>query len=80
MNSLETNATDTHVTQHDIETLRSSGSSETKVLDVPAAAAARRFFSKPRAVTAALSDPTLCDSIADLIDSLTVGRPVAGTT
>lgn len=80
MNSLETNATETHVTQYDIETMRSSGSGETKVLDVSAAATVRRFFSKPRAVAAALSDPSLCESIADLTDSLTVGRPVAGTT
>ena len=79
MNSLEMNATDTHVTQYDIETMRSSGSGETKVIDVSAAATARRVFSRPRAV-AALPDPSLCESIADLTDSLTVGRRVARTT
>ena len=73
MSFLETNATDTHVTRYDLETLRSPGSNEAKVLDVSATAAARRYLSKPWAVTAALPDLTRCDT-------LTGGRPVAGTT
>lgn len=77
MSLLETNATDTHVTRFDLETLRSPGSNVAKVPDVSATAAARRCLPKPWAVTAALPDPTFCDFIADL-GFLTVGRPVAG--
>jgi hypothetical protein len=75
----ETNATEIDFTRYDLETLRSAGSNEAKVLDMSVTTEARRCLSKPWAVSAALPDPTLCDSVADL-DSLTVSPPVAGKT
>ena len=67
----------TTVTQADIDRLRGMGLSDTEILDVVLAAAARCFFSKtldalgcnPDAAFNELSEP-------ELREALTVGRPI----
>ena len=67
----------TAVTEDDIEELRSLGLSDMEIFDVAAAAAARCFFSKLLDATGTLPDPVFRESIPDLLETLTVGRPVA---
>jgi hypothetical protein len=50
---------------------------DAEIFDVAAAAAARCFFSKLLDATGTLPDPVFRDSIPDLVDTLTVGRPIA---
>lgn len=67
----------TDVTQDDIDELRSLGLSDAEIFDVAAAAAARCFFSKLLDATGTLPDPVFRDSMPELVDTLTVGRPIA---
>lgn len=67
----------TDVTEVDVEELRSLGLDDTEIFDVAAAAAARCFFSKLLDATGTLPDPVFRDSIPELVDALTVGRPIA---
>lgn len=67
----------TDVTQDSIEELRSLGMTDAEIFDVAAAAAARCFFSKLLDATGTLPDPIFRDTVPELLDSLTVGRPIA---
>lgn len=67
----------TDVTEDDIEELRSLGLTDVEIFDVAAAAAARCFFSKLLDATGTLPDSVFRESIPDLLETLTVGRPVA---
>jgi uncharacterized peroxidase-related enzyme len=67
----------TDVIDADVEELRSLGLDDAEIFDVAAAAAARCFFSKLLDATGTLPDPVFRDSIPDLVDTLTVGRPIA---
>jgi uncharacterized peroxidase-related enzyme len=67
----------TDVIDADAEELRSLGLDDAEIFDVAAAAAARCFFSKLLDATGTLPDPVFRDSIPDLVDTLTVGRPIA---
>lgn len=67
----------TDVTQDDIDELRALGLSDAEIFDVATAAAARCFFSKLLDATGTLPDPVFRDSMPELVDTLTVGRPIA---
>jgi uncharacterized peroxidase-related enzyme len=67
----------TDVIDADAEELRSLGLDDAEIFDVAAAAAERCFFSKLLDATGTLPDPVFRDSIPDLVDTLTVGRPIA---
>lgn len=67
----------TDVTEDDIEELRSLGLTDVEIFDVAATAAARCFFSKLLDATGTLPDSVFRASIPDLLETLTVGRPVA---
>jgi uncharacterized peroxidase-related enzyme len=67
----------TAVTQADIDGLRSLGLSDTEILDVVLAAAARCFFSKVLDGLGAQPDHQYAALEPALRDALTVGRPIA---
>lgn len=66
----------TRVGQTDVDPLRGLGLSDTEILDVVLAAAARSFFSKVLDGVGALPDPRFAGLQPDLRDALTVGRPI----
>lgn len=68
----------TTVTQDDVERLRTLGLTDTEILDVVLAAAARCFFSKTLDGVGAQPDAKYSDLEPELRDALTVGRPIAG--
>jgi uncharacterized peroxidase-related enzyme len=69
----------TAVTQADVDHLIALGASETDVFDVVLAAAARCFFSKVLDALGVAPDAEYAEQLPpDLLDALTVGRPVAG--
>jgi alkylhydroperoxidase family enzyme len=63
----------------DLKRLRELGLSETEVMDVILAAAARCFFSKTLDALGVLPDASYRDLDPDLRAVLVVGRPIAGT-
>jgi uncharacterized peroxidase-related enzyme len=67
----------TSVTETDIDQLRSLGLSDTEILDVIAAAAARCFFSKMLDGLGAQPDARYADLDPQLRNALTVGRAIA---
>ena len=67
----------TSVTQADIDRLRSLGLSDTEILDVVLAAAARCFFSKALDALGAAPDVAFAKLDPALRETLTVGRAVA---
>jgi uncharacterized peroxidase-related enzyme len=67
----------TTVTQADIDRVRSLGLSDTEVLEVVVAAAARCFFSKVLDGLGARPDQHFTNLEPSLRDALTVGRPIA---
>jgi len=68
----------TSVTQEDIDRLRALGLTDTDIVDVVAAAAARCFFSKALDALGAEPDPEYGALEPGLRDALTVGRPIDG--
>ena len=66
------------VTQDDIDRLRSFGLSDADILDVVAAAAARCFFSKLLDGLGVAPDASYSALDPGLLETLVVGRPVAG--
>jgi uncharacterized peroxidase-related enzyme len=68
----------TSVTEMDVERLREHGLSDSDILDVAAAAAARCFFSKLLDALGVQADATFRELEPELSAALTVGRPVAG--
>jgi uncharacterized peroxidase-related enzyme len=70
----------TSVTQEDVDGLRALGLSDTDVVDVVLAAAARAFFSKTLDALGAPADAAFAEKLGpELTARLTVGRPVAGS-
>jgi uncharacterized peroxidase-related enzyme len=67
----------TSVTQDDIDGLRTLGLSDSEILDVVLAAAARCFFSKVLDAMGAEPDSSYSELEPRLRDTLTVGRPIA---
>jgi uncharacterized peroxidase-related enzyme len=67
----------TSVEQADVDLLRSLGLSDTEILDVVAAAAARAFFSKMLDGLGAEPDAHFAQLDPELRATLTVGRPIA---
>jgi uncharacterized peroxidase-related enzyme len=65
------------ITQGDVDRLLALGLTETDVLDVALAAAARCFFSKTLDAMGVQADPSFGDLDQDLREALTVGRPIA---
>jgi alkylhydroperoxidase family enzyme len=61
----------------DLQRLRDLGLSETEIMDVILAAAARCFFSKTLDALAVLPDASYHDLDSELRDALVVGRPIA---
>jgi uncharacterized peroxidase-related enzyme len=67
------------VSETDIEELRSLGLNDRDIFDVILAAAARCFFSKVLDATGTLADREYHDLLdSDLLEALTVGRPIEG--
>jgi uncharacterized peroxidase-related enzyme len=67
----------TSVSQDDIDRLRTLGLTDSEILDVVLAAAARCFFSKALDAVGAEPDATYSGLEPGLRDTLTVGRPIA---
>jgi uncharacterized peroxidase-related enzyme len=67
----------TSVTQSDIDGLRTLGLTDSEILDVVLAAAARCFFSKTLDALGAEPDAKYSELEPGLRDTLTVGRPIA---
>jgi uncharacterized peroxidase-related enzyme len=67
----------TSVTQDDVDRLRSLGLSDTEILDVVLAAAARCFFSKALDGLGVEADAKYSQLDPELLEVLTVGRPIA---
>jgi uncharacterized peroxidase-related enzyme len=67
----------TTIQQEDIDRLRSLGLSDTEIVDVVLAAAARCFFSKTLDALGVQADAKFGDLDAPLREALTVGRPIA---
>jgi uncharacterized peroxidase-related enzyme len=67
----------TTIQQEDIDRLRSLGLSDTEIVDVVLAAAARCFFSKTLDALGVQPDAKFGDLDAPLREALTVGRPIA---
>ncbi len=61
----------------DLEPLRELGLSETEIMDVVLAAAARCFFSKTLDALCVQPDPSFHELEPELRDALVVGRPIA---
>ena len=69
----------TSIADSDLQRLRDLGLSETDIMDVVLAAAARCFFSKTLDALGVLPDASYRDLEPDLRDALVVGRPIADT-
>jgi uncharacterized peroxidase-related enzyme len=67
----------TSVTQADVDRLRSLGLTDTEVLDVVLAAAARCFFSKALDGLGVQADARYAELDPEIQEALTVGRPIA---
>lgn len=67
----------TSVTQADVDRLRTLGLSDSEILDVVLAAAARCFFSKALDALGAKPDAKFSELAPELRATLTVGRPIA---
>jgi uncharacterized peroxidase-related enzyme len=67
----------TTIQQEDIDRLRSLGLSDTEIVDVVLAAAARCFFSKTLDALGVQADAKFGDLDVPLREALTVGRPIA---
>ncbi|MDQ6818710.1 MAG: carboxymuconolactone decarboxylase family protein [Actinomycetota bacterium] len=67
----------TSVSQDDIDRLRTVGLTDSEILDVVLAAAARCFFSKVLDAVGAEPDASYSELEPGLRDTLTVGRPIA---
>jgi uncharacterized peroxidase-related enzyme len=67
----------TSVTREDVDELRRLGLSDSDVLDVVLAAAARCFFSTVLDALGVQADPAFSGLDPDLREALTVGRPIA---
>jgi alkylhydroperoxidase family enzyme len=67
----------TSIDERDLQPLRDLDLSETEIMDVVLAAAARCFFSKTLDALCVLPDATYGDLDADLREALVVGRPIA---
>ena len=67
----------TSVTQADVDRLRAFGLTDSEILDVVLAAAARCFFSKTLDGLGAEPDAKYSELEPELRDTLTVGRPIA---
>jgi hypothetical protein len=65
------------VTREDVDELRRLGLSDSDVLDVVLAAAARCFFSTVLDALGVQADPAFSGLDPDLREALTVGRPIA---
>jgi uncharacterized peroxidase-related enzyme len=65
----------TSVTQSDVDRLRELGLTDTEVLDVALAAAARCFFSKTLDALGVDADEALSELEPDLVEALAIGRP-----
>lgn len=63
----------------DIERLRAHGLSDPEILDVAAAAAARCFFTALGDGVGLQADAGYRDRVPELVDGMTVGRPLAAT-
>lgn len=66
-----------HVSQDDIDELRALGLVDEEIFDVVLAAAARCFFSKALDATGTAPDAAFRRLEPDLVEVLTVGRPIA---
>jgi uncharacterized peroxidase-related enzyme len=67
----------TSVTQDDVDRLRTLGLTDSEILDVVLAAAARCFFSKALDAIGVQPDASYLELEPGLRDTLTVGRPIA---
>jgi len=67
----------TAITDADLQRLRELGLSDTEIMDVVLAAAARCFFSKTLDGLGVLPDAEYRELDPDLLDALVVGRPIA---
>jgi hypothetical protein len=67
----------TSITDGDLQRLRDLGLSDTDVIDVVLAAAARCFFSKTLDALGVQPDARYRDIEPELRDALVVGRPIA---
>jgi alkylhydroperoxidase family enzyme len=67
----------TSIGDADLQRLRDLGLSETEIMDVVLAAAARCFFSKTLDALGVLPDTSFNDLEPELRDALVVGRPIA---
>ncbi len=67
----------TSIGDDDLRRLRELGLSETEIMDVVLAAAARCFFSKTLDALQVLPDASYLELDADLREALVVGRPIA---
>jgi alkylhydroperoxidase family enzyme len=67
----------TSIEDDDLQRLRDLGLSETEIMDVVLAAAARCFFSKTLDALGVLPDASYRELEADVRDVLVVGRPIA---
>jgi uncharacterized peroxidase-related enzyme len=67
----------TSVSQDDVDRLRTLGLTDSEILDVVFAAAARCFFSKALDALGAAPDASYSELEPGLRESLTVGRPIA---
>jgi alkylhydroperoxidase family enzyme len=63
----------------DLQPLRDLGLTETEIMDVVLAAAARCFFSKALDGMGVLPDAELAELGPELLEVLVVGRPIAGS-
>jgi alkylhydroperoxidase family enzyme len=69
----------TTIGEADLQPLRSLGLSETEIMDVVLAAAARCFFSKTLDALGVLPDASYAELEPGLREALVVGRPIAAT-
>ena len=67
----------TSIGDADLEPPRELGLSETEIMDIVLAAAARCFFSKALDGLGVLPDAELAELGPELLDALVVGRPIA---
>ena len=68
----------TAITDADLQRLRDLGLTETEIMDVVLAAAARCFFSKTLDALGVLPDARYRELEPELREALVVGRPIAG--
>jgi alkylhydroperoxidase family enzyme len=67
----------TSISHADLQRLRDLGLSDTDIMDVVLAAAARCFFSKTLDAVGVLPDASFRELDPDVLDALVVGRPIA---